>query len=387
MDRRLRVLVITNLFPNRADPGFAPFNRQQFHALSAHDDVDVWAVIPWRFGRSTSRGKTKDVPTFEEIEGLPVRHPRYLAIPGVPSLNAANLAARLLPRLLRGPRPEVILAAYAYPDGCAGVLLGQALGIKVVVKCHGSDLNRVPEDLAARLQLRALLPRADRVMVVSQKLGEAAQALGVPAQKLALIYNGVDKERFAIRDKGEARRTLGLGADQEVVLYVGHLAEHKGAADLVAALPSLVAQRPKVQVVFVGDGPLKARLQAQASPHLLVVGRVPHAEVPRYLAAADLLCLPSWDEGLPNVVREAHAAGRPVVATRVGGIPEAVHDPLLGRLVEPRQPEALAQALAAQLAGAPASPEQILAHAQITSWPESGRQLHQLLLDVVEGGA
>lgn len=386
MDRRLRVLVITNLFPNRADPGFAPFNRQQFQALAAYDEVRVWAVIPWRFGRSTFGGKTKDVPREEAIDGLPVRHPRYLAVPGLPGLNAGSLAARLLPRLLLGPKPDVILAAYAYPDGCAGVLLGQALGVPVVVKCHGSDLNRVPEDLPARLQLQALLPRAQRVMVVSQKLGEAAIGLGVDPGRVQLIYNGIDRERFRIRDRAAARRNLGFSPSQELVLYVGHLADHKGAADLVAAVPELLRRRPQAQVVLVGDGPLLARLQAQAGPALRVVGRVPHAEVPEYLAAADLLCLPSWDEGLPNVVREAHAAGRPVVASRVGGIPEALHRSELGRLVEPRQPQALAQALAEQLAASPAPAETIQALAGISTWSESAGQLHQLLLDVVRSG-
>jgi teichuronic acid biosynthesis glycosyltransferase TuaC len=167
---------------------------------------------------------------------------------------------------------------------------------------------------------------------------------------------------------------------------VGHLADHKGAADLVAAVPELLRRRPQAQVVLVGDGPLLARLQAQAGPALRVVGRVPHAEVPEYLAAADLLCLPSWDEGLPNVVREAHAAGRPVVASRVGGIPEAVHRPELGRLVEPRQPQALAQALAEQLAAAAVPPETIQALAGISTWSESAGQLHQLLVDVVRSG-
>lgn len=98
---------MTNLFPNRADPGFAPFNRQQFQSLSAFDELEVWAVIPWRFRR------TKDVPRQEMIDGLPVRHPRYVAIPGLPGLNAGSLAARLLPSLLRRPKPDVILAAYA----------------------------------------------------------------------------------------------------------------------------------------------------------------------------------------------------------------------------------------------------------------------------------
>ncbi|MFO0728603.1 MAG: glycosyltransferase [Myxococcota bacterium] len=379
MSARLRVLVLTNLFPSNVDPGFAPFNRQQFAELGRIAEVEVLGVVPWRYGPYFGKGATKDVVDEERIEGLHVRHPRYPPIRGLPGLNAGLLFLSLLPDLRRRRRDfDVILGSYAYPDGCAAILLGQALKLPVVVKCHGSDLNRVPEDLPARLQMQRLLPKAERVIVVSKKLGAAVERLGVSASRVRLVYNGVDRERFAPMDKADARKRLALPPDVDIVLYVGLLADHKGTRDLLAAIPILHGRRKNVLTVFIGDGPLLPEVadyvehRAAESGAAMAVGRVRHDEVPVWMAAADVLCLPSWDEGMPNVVREAHAIGRPVVATRVGGLPEAVFDPILGELVAPRDPAALAEALDRTLAKADqTAPESVTKAAVVPSWEES----------------
>src|SRR5262249_55678913 len=152
---------------------YAPFNRQQFAELGALCDVDVFGVVPWRFGTQYGAGNSSDVVREERIDGLPVLHPRFPTIPGVPSLNAGFLTAALAPEIawrMRKNRFDVMVAAYAYPDGCAGVMLSRIFGVPVVVKCHGSDLNRVPDDAPARYQIQKLVARADEVVVVSRKL-------------------------------------------------------------------------------------------------------------------------------------------------------------------------------------------------------------------------
>lgn len=388
MGSRLSVLVVTNLFPSNADPGFAPFNRQQFAHLGQMADLEIYGVVPWRLGRYYGVGEVAQVVSEERIDGLHVVHPRYPAIPGMPSLNAGLMSAALLPRLLRERRRfDVILASYVYPDGCAGVLLGRALGRPVVVKAHGSDLNRVPSDLPARLQIKKLLPEASRVVVVSEKLGEVARGFGVREDKIRLVYNGVDRQRFRPMDRGEARRKLALPLDGELVLYVGTLAEHKGVLDLLEASSILRERRPGTRVAFVGEGELAGTLQkaAERAPdgQLLVVGRVSHDEVATWIAASDLLTLPSWNEGLPNVIREAHAVGRPVVATRVGGIPETMASPILGQLVPAKSPLLLAEALAAELAAGPKDPEAISKAGLVSSWEDSARSLLHVLEEAV----
>ncbi|MEQ8276447.1 MAG: glycosyltransferase [Deltaproteobacteria bacterium] len=369
---RRSVLVVTNLYPSEARPDFAPFNRQQFRALAEIADVEIFALVPRKIFPPLRSGLSR----HEVFDGIDVFRPRFLTVPGAVALNAASVAssvtAHLAARRLRGQRYDLVLGAYAYPDACGALVAAKAQGLPVVVKCHGSDLNRVPEHLSARLQMEQLLPRAERVVCVSEKLAEAAQLLNVPRERIDVVYNGIDRERFHVRDRDAARRTLGLTDVDRLILYVGHLADHKGAEDLLRAAELLSRTTPNATVLYVGDGPMLDTLQA--NPTVRAVGRKPHEQIATYLAACDVLTLPSWDEGMPNVVREAHACGRPVVATHVGGIPEAVHHPALGRLVPPSNPEALADALAAQLAE-PVEPERITQLAQVPTWEESAASL------------
>ena len=382
--RRLHILAVTNLFPSSIDPGRAPFNRRQFASLARLADVEVVGVVPWRLGLGSERGLIRE----ERIDSLRVVHRRYPSIPGLPSLNAMSMLVALLPGLrtqIRERPCDVLLASYAYPDGCAAVLLGRMIGVPVVVKCHGSDLNRVTDHPLVRVQLKRLLPRARAVVVVSRHLGDRALQLGVSAGRIHVVYNGIDHTRFRPVDKLDARRRLSLPLDREVVLYVGHLDVHKGVRDLLQALPLLWRARPRVLGVFLGRGPLSRELRAAAtsqvsSPGSIIVSdAVPHDEIPWWMAAADVLCLPSWNEGMPNVIREAHACGRPVVATGVGGIPEAVCSTELGILVPPRQPAALADGLARQLGQPPVAPETIARLAMIPTWEDSARALYDVL--------
>jgi glycosyltransferase involved in cell wall biosynthesis len=382
---RLRVLVVTSLFPSNVDPGLAPFNRAQFSALADLADIDVLGVVPWRVGRLREARWSKHLAREETVDSIPVAHPRYPSIPGMPSLNAGLMAVSLRRRvagLVRSRGYDVLLASYAYPDGCAGVMLGRSLEIPVVVKCHGSDLNRVPVHRACRLQLQHLLKRAAAVVVVSRQLGERAREMGVAEEHLHVVYNGVDRDRFRPIDSTLARRRLSLPADREIVLYVGQLGEHKGVRDLLDAMPRLWQMRPRAAVVFIGDGPLASEVQVVARERpggVLAFGAVPHEDIPSWMGAADILCLPSWDEGMPNVVREAHACGRPVVATAVGGVPEAISIPELGVLVPVRNPAALADALAKQLESGPVPAHVIAGLATIPSWRESAQALHAVL--------
>lgn len=381
----LRVLVVTTLFPHSGNPRLAPFNRAQFAALASLAELDVLAVVPWRIGEMADRGPA---PVREEImDAMRVTHPRYPSIPGLPALNAGLMALWLLPEARRRHRAkayDVVLGSYAYPDGCAGSILGRLLGLPTVIKCHGSDLNRVPVlHPTCRVQVRHALKRAAAVVVVTRRLGERAHELGADGRRVHVVPNGLDRERFRPMEREAARRRLALPADRDIVLYLGHLAAHKGVRDLLDAVARLRRARPSAVVVFVGEGPLDAAVReaaARESGAVLSFGAVPHAEVAWWMAAADVFCLPSWDEGMPNTVREAHACGRPVVATAVGGIPEAVAAPQLGMLVPPRDPDALADALARQLAAGSAPPATITDLASVPTWLESAEMLHDVLL-------
>lgn len=167
-----------------------------------------------------------------------------------------------------------------------------------------------------------------------------------------------------------------------MILFVGHVDAHKGALDLVRAFAVVSRARRDASLVMVGTGPCLGQCRGLAKAlgvSVRFVGARPHAEIPDWLAAADVLALPSWAEGTPNVVLEALACGRRVVATAVGGIPDVVSSDRLGTLVPPRDPPALARALEAALS-TPYDPASVSAGLDVPDWAGSARLLYGSLL-------
>ena len=387
----LRVLVVTELFPNAIAPTFAIYNRLQMAALGRICEVDVRAVIPWfpgaRWFKDTSpAGRFADVPAEEQIDGLRVRHPRFFFIPKIgrplsPALYAASLWPQV--RELRG-QIDVILGCWAFPDGVAAIILAKLLGVAVAVKVHGSDLNVVPKDRSLRRVLSWGLPHANRLIAVSRPLGERAIELGVARDRVEVVSNGIDREIFKPQDRAQARRDLQLDADKRWILYVGRLDPAKGVLDLLEAFARLAPAHPDLRLALVGDGPAMEACRQAASTlegRITLPGSLDMPTVARWIAACDVLTLPSWNEGTPNVLLEAFACGRRVVSTRVGGIPDVVSSPRLGELVEARDVPALAEALA-RVAHQPYAPEELIAAAPY-SWPDSAARLRDVLRDAV----
>jgi glycosyltransferase involved in cell wall biosynthesis len=185
--------------------------------------------------------------------------------------------------------------------------------------------------------------RADHLICITEVIaGETERAYGVPRDRMTVVHNGVDLQAFrdaeALRDDTRDR----LGLEDLTVLYAGRLVPHKGVGDLVEAMAGLDAE-----LLVVGDGSSRADLEARAERlgvRATFTGFIEHGEVPAHYAAADVVCYPSLYEPLGNVVLEAMAAGRPIVATDAGGMGE-VYEPGTGALVPPGDVAALREAL------------------------------------------
>jgi glycosyltransferase involved in cell wall biosynthesis len=207
------------------------------------------------------------------------------------------------------------------------------------------------------------------IITRSHALAERLNQAGVPADRLRTVHNGVETDFFRPGDQPSARRALDLPVDNRIILYVGNLLPIKNPGLLLDAF-SRLDEKPRL--VYVGDGELRAQLLQQAR-HLGLVDRVHFMgnlapeHVVRHMQAADVLAVPSRNEGLPNVLREAFACGLPVVAADVGGIREIVTENWLGTLVPSENPEALAAALASRLGQAPET-ARIRRHAEGFSW-------------------
>ena len=385
----MRVLAITKIFPNAAEPLSAPFNRQQFAALAKLCELEVLATIPWFPGagllaRWSSAGKLGVVPRRERIAGLEVTHPRTLFVPRLAHVAWGPLyAASIAPALaIHRGKIDVVLGSWAYPDGFAAVIAAAILGVPCVVKLHGSDINVIAKLPGPRRLVAWALSRAARVAAVSRPLAEEVIALGVPRDRVVVVMNGVDGDLFKPRDRAAARAELGLSAGP-LAVYVGNLKPEKGVLDLAQAWQTVARDVPDANLAIVGGGPLAGELAAQLGARATLVGAQPLERVPLWMAACDVLVLPSHVEGTPNVVLEALASGRRIVASAVGGIPDLITSPVLGTLVPARDPDALAAALATALRTA-YDPAEVSRLGARGGWAASAAALHRVLVEAVQ---
>jgi glycosyltransferase involved in cell wall biosynthesis len=383
----MRVLILTKLFPNRAKPLASAFNRQQFGALARLASVDVVAPLPWfpgaqLFKKYTEAGQLTGVPRRDNLDGLSVEHPRILHIPGLGRPFAGVLTtASLLPLVRRYVgRVDVVLGSWAYPHGMTTVALARLLGVPAVIKVHGSDLNVLGNMKMLRAQMKLFLPRATRVVAVSRALAARVMELGVSESRIDLVYNGVDAAVFHPRDARAMRRDLGQPADSRDILFVGGMLETKGVNELAKAYCRVHRERGDAHLVMVGDGPARRQVSDILGnlDRVHLPGARPLVEVARWMGAADVITLPSWNEGTPNVVLEALATGRRVVATNVGGIPDLITSEELGTLVPVRDADALASALIANLE-ADYEPARVVELGSRGSWEDSARSLYESL--------
>ena len=391
-ERRLRVLIITKIFPHAVNQHAGTYNRQQFAALSRLCDVKVMGLIPWFPGarlvsRKSEAGRLSAVPAQECIDGLDVLHPRVFYFPRFGhSANPMTFAVSLLPKVWPLRRKlDVIMGSWAYPDGLAAILLGRWFKLPVVVKVHGSDLNVFSERDSVRRLLARKLPRADRLLAVSRALAAKARALGVAADRIGFLPNGIDRAIFRPCDRTEARRELEL-PDGRLLLFVGGIEASKGVLDLLQAFESIAPRSPELRIALVGDGselPRWREARARWPGRIFLLGAQPLAKVARWIAACDVLTLPSWNEGTPNVVLEALASGRRVVATRVGGIPDVLGSAVAGEMVSARHPDELAEALW-RAVHATYDPVAVAATGPM-GWDASARLLRQALLSARDG--
>jgi glycosyltransferase involved in cell wall biosynthesis len=352
------------------------------------------ATIPWfpgsTFVRSSKAGGLRKVPWRDVIDGVEVSHPRVAYLPGFAGLSGALEVASLLPAFLARRRDiDVVLGSWAYPDGAAAVGLACLIGVPAVIKAHGSDLNIQSSMFGPRASLSFALPRAAGVVAVSKALGEKAISLGVSRDRVHIVQNGTDGSLFRVRDQSAARRGLDelsggtTSWPRRLVLYCGRIERAKGVMDLIAAFSGIAARAPDLSLTLLGDGGCMAEAKAAAAPlgaRIRFLGARPLQEVPQWMAASTLVTLPSHAEGSPNVIREALACGRPVVATSVGGIPELLTTSKVGELgamVPVRDPTALGEALL-EVAGRDFDPSTIAARSG-GSWDESAAALLAVL--------
>ncbi|MGD9645947.1 MAG: glycosyltransferase [Pirellulales bacterium] len=257
----------------------------------------------------------------------------------------APAAIARLAALWRRDRPALV-QSFLFHANVVSRLAARAARVSPVV----SGLRVAEPARRWRLRVdRATSRFVDRYVAVSQAVAEqAVGAGGLPAEKVIVIPNGVDLARFDDTRPIDPQM-LGVTPRKQFFVYIGRLEEQKRPAWLLRLLPEVFEQLPDHEVVVIGEGPLRAALKALAG-ELSIASRVHFVarrdDVPAVLAAADALVLPSAWEGMPNVVLEAMAAGRPVVACDVAGVRELL-GPGAPQIARPDDPRGFAERLVA----------------------------------------
>ena len=385
----MKLLFVSNLFPDADDPVRGLDNACLLHALS--DRVEEIRAI----GIRPTLGKKREYEAREEDRKFSPRYCCPFYIPKVGSRWNHRLMARSLRQTIREIRSEfpfdVVLGSWLYPDGCALAQLAREMDFRYLLICQGSDA-RAYLDIPVRRKLIVDAARGSGgVITRSADLARRLREAGVSSEKLHPIYNGVDTSVFRpASDSAKERAALGLDAEADYLVYVGNFLPVKNPMRLLDAwrqarleLGSQAAPHD-LRLVMIGAGPMEGQIRSWAAENglsemLTLTGRLAPPEVAGYLRLGRCLVLSSHNEGVPNVVLEALASGVPVVSTEVGGISEIITSEELGTLVPPNNIKALAQALVDCVTGT--ASREIAQKGAEFSWAETAERYLRLIED------
>ncbi|WP_292383912.1 glycosyltransferase family 4 protein [Methanoculleus sp. UBA430] len=254
-------------------------------------------------------------------------------------------------RIIKRKKIDLLHSHYVFPDGFVSRLQP---GVPGIATEHTSGfLDRLEQGRMLGLY-RWVYSRMDQIITPSDELAGAVGSLGVPRQKITFVSNGVDTDKFSPEvPPRDLRQQYALAPDTRIVLCPRRLEPKNGVRYLVEAVPAVLRQCPEARFFVVGgsypDQLALLRKRARElgiEDQIIFAGSVPNAEMPSWYTAADVVVLPSLKEATSIAGLEAMACGRPLVGTNVGGIPHLVTDGKTGLLVEPRDPDGLAGALA-----------------------------------------
>lgn len=358
----MRLLAISHLFPNSAEPRYGIFAARQLSEM-ARLGAEIVTVVPrvWcpSFLRRFERWRDQDHSSpLCAVEGLETISIPYVRPPGNWYNRWSGLATfhtikKTASELHAARRFDIIYATDFFPDGDAGVRLSRYLGIPVACLGIGVDVN-ITAHISGRMyeHFKRTARSLDGALACGRMVADGIKA--VTEREPLCVYGVLDLEEFSPpSDRTALRDELKL-PDCPVLLYAGYLARRKGAYELIEAFSRIRRRFPDALLVMCGGGSEKTQLRSMADElgigaGLIMNGEVPPKQMNKWMKASDMLVLPSYTEGMPNVVMEAMACGLPVVATAVGGLPDAVGDCPGAILIPPRDVSALEDAITAVL--------------------------------------
>jgi len=388
-------LVLSTLYPNATNSRFGTFVARSMESLAARGDWTVSVINPIGLppiGLSALSDRYRALQRLPEraVEGgITVYRPRFTLIPKIGARrNASAIAKAALPvaRAIHAASPvDLVDAQFFFPDGPAAAALASDLARPLTIKARGSDITYWGEFDYARDQMSEAAAKAKSLLAVSEALANTmVDTLGISREAVRIHYTGLDRDRFRPLDHTQLRaqlgRTLGANLPDDAPLFacVGALVPRKGHDIAIEALQRLETHHPEARLLIVGKGEEEAALLSLAkacgvSDRVHLTGSIDHDLMPVILSAADIMVLPTANEGLANAWVEALACGTPVVTCDVGGAKELVASEVAGRLVE-RGAKAVAQGISEVLASPPAS-QDVAALVEAFDWMTHAEKL------------
>jgi len=393
----MRVLSISTLFPNPVRPSFGIFVGNQMRGVAARGDVDLTMISPlgippWPLSRREPYASLRSIPRLSDAAGLPVHYPRFTLIPKLGGdSNPSRIAKAVLPlaRKLHAQRPfDLVDASFFFPDGPAAAAIAQDLGLPLTIKSRGADIHYWGARPKALIQMQDAARQAAGLLAVSEALKRDMIAHGMPEDRIHIHYTGLDRERFKVTPRCDARKAIAqnpeLAVPERGPLFVtpGALVARKGQRFAIDA----VAQIPQARLAIAGAGQDESALRNRIAEKGLgdrvhMLGLVTHDRLPTLLSAADALVLPSASEGLANVWVEALACGAPLVIPDIGGARELVKQPSAGRIVA-READAIAAAMRELIASPPEQTE-VASNADRFSWETNAARIVDIWRQVI----
>ncbi len=361
----MNLLIITNLFPTPADHERGIFTLQLVKRLQKHANVTVVCPLPW-FPKINFLNNIKvfnkwstfsNVPLKYIIDGVEVHSPKYILLPKISEnihdkLMMAGII-RYVRKLHKNIHFDAVNSQWLYPDSVAAGKITKKLQIPHIPTGLGCDVNLDIYQPVKGNKILDMLHHSRAITVVSNGLKEELIKNNIENNKITVIPNGIDIDKFKILNKDECRKNLNIPKEQSVILYVGRLSEEKNVSTLIKAASKLIKTNQTLHVYLVGDGPLRSELELLANKlgtlkNIHFIGKIVHDLVGTWMGATDYFCLPSLREGCPNVILESLGCGRPVIASNVGAIPDIVTNES-GILFTPEDVTGLTNALSTAL--------------------------------------
>jgi glycosyltransferase involved in cell wall biosynthesis/peptidoglycan/xylan/chitin deacetylase (PgdA/CDA1 family) len=322
-------------------------------------------------GREIEGWREHDRAVSFPIDRIPLLRPKMQPPPANIGVSLARFAFKDIPlyasvllaaaRLVRRHQINVVCIGELVAGSWLGIALRKALGTRLMIYVHGEEITTATSGRLHGNKRRDYLNAADKVVAVSSFTCDAlTQQMGLRAEQVSLVPNGVDTDRFTPGERDPALvRKHGLEG-KKVVLTLGRLVPRKGADMAIRAMAKVIRQRPDVHYLIVGDGELRPELerliaQENLADRITLVGSVSEPDLVRYFRLCDLFLMPNRTmpdgdtEGFGLVFREANACGKPVIGGRAGGVVEAVVDGQSGYLVNGEDPDEIAEKVLAVL--------------------------------------